>query len=244
MANCIPDTVLLEPSVYDDKVLENLARSSTDLLSVKYQAAWPEVFTVLQAMFDALRWRADPIMSDVVRTVGELRGNESFTGRKEADQVLSRAVNAMGPRSVLALLPLNLAKPRAGEAGRAWMLPILRDSVSNTSLSHFRSDFVPLSEAMFQRVIDNGPAEKTMEIKIFETLVQQIWALLPGYCDLPTDLTEVMHIDSSRIPLTRASSLSIRASPSSFPTFSTNRSTYEQTSAERCRPLSSPTRLS
>jgi ribosomal RNA-processing protein 12 len=27
-----------------------------------------------------------------------------------------------------------------------------------------------------------------MEIKIFETLVQQIWALLPGYCDLPLDL--------------------------------------------------------
>jgi ribosomal RNA-processing protein 12 len=54
---------------------------------------------------------------------------------------------------------------------------------------HFRTEFVPLSEALFQKVIDHGNAEKTMEIKIFETLVQQIWALLPGYCSLPLDLT-------------------------------------------------------
>jgi ribosomal RNA-processing protein 12 len=49
---------------------------------------------------------------------------------------------------------------------------------------------IPLSEFMFQRVIDHGEAEKTMEIKIYETVVQQIWSILPGYCDLPLDLTE------------------------------------------------------
>ena len=42
---------------------------------------------------------------------------------------------------------------------------------------------------MIQRVEDNRNSEKTMEIKIFETLVQQIWALLPGYCNLPLDLS-------------------------------------------------------
>lgn len=43
---------------------------------------------------------------------------------------------------------------------------------------------------MFQRVLDNGSAAKNMEIKIFETLVQQIWALLSGYCTLATDIPE------------------------------------------------------
>lgn len=190
MANCIPDSVLLEPSIYDEKVLEKLAKAAVDLLSVKYQAAWMETFTVMSAMFDGLRWRADPIMSDVVRTLGELRANSSFTGKKEADEVIGKAVRAMGPERVLDILPLNLAKPKQGQPGRAWMLPILRDYVSNTNLKHFKAEFVPLSETMFQRVLDNGEAEKTMEIKIFETLVQQIWALLPGYCDLPLDIAE------------------------------------------------------
>lgn len=190
MANCVPDSVLLEPSIYDEKVLEKLAKAAVDLLSVKYQAAWMETFNVMGAMFDGLRWRADPILANVVKTIGELRGNDSFTGKKEADEILGKAVRAMGPESVLKILPLNLAKRKVGEPGRAWLLPILRDYVSNTNLQHFRTEFVPLSETMFQRVIDNGEAEKTMEIKIFETLVQQIWALLPGYCDLPLDLTE------------------------------------------------------
>jgi ribosomal RNA-processing protein 12 len=190
MANCVPSSVLLEPSIFDEKVLEKLAKTAANLLSVKYQAAWMETFNVLGAMFDGLRWRADPILADIVRTVGELRSNDSFTGKKEADEIIGKAIRAMGPDSVLQILPLNLTKPKAGQPGRAWMLPILREYVSNTNLSHFKTEFVPLSEAMFQRVIDNGDAEKTMEIKIFETLVQQIWATLPGYCDLPLDLTE------------------------------------------------------
>ena len=70
------------------------------------------------------------------------------------------------------------------------MLPLLRDSVYNAKLGHFRSEMVPLSEILFQKVIDHGEREKTMEIKVFETVVQQIWSILPGYCDLPTDLIE------------------------------------------------------
>jgi ribosomal RNA-processing protein 12 len=190
MANCVPDSVILEPSIYDEKILAKLSKTAVDLLSVKYQAAWMETFNVMGAMFDGLRWRADPILADVVKTIGELRGNDSFTGKKEADEIIGKAIRAMGPESVLRILPLNLAKAKLGQPGRAWMLPILRDYVSNTNLQHFKTEFVPLSELMFQRVIDHGEAEKTMEIKIFETLVQQIWALLPGYCDLPLDLME------------------------------------------------------
>ena len=191
MANCIPDNVLLDPSIFDEKVLEKLAKTATDLLSIKFQAAWMEVFNVLGAIFEALRWRSAPLLSSVVRTIGELRGNESFAGKKEADAVLAKAIRAIGPDNVLEILPLNLPKPAPGQPGRVWMLPILRDSVSNTHLAHFRSNMVPLSEAIFQRVLEHGDAEKTMEIKVFETVVQQVWSILPGYCDLPLDLTEV-----------------------------------------------------
>jgi ribosomal RNA-processing protein 12 len=190
MANCIPNSVLLEPSIFDEKVLEKLSKAAIDLLSVKYQAAWMETFNVLSSMFDGLRWRADPILADVVKIIGELRGNDSFTGKKEADEVIGKAIRAMGPERVLEILPLNLARPKAGQPGRAWLLPILRDYISNSNLQHFKTEFVPLSELMFQRVIDHGDVEKTMEVKIFETLVQQVWALLPGYCDLPLDLLE------------------------------------------------------
>ena len=187
--NCVPATAVLEPSIYDEKVLEKLAKAATALLSVKYRSAWMEVFTVLSALFSAFKWRSIGLLDDIIKAIGELRGNESFNGKKEADVVLGSAIEAMGPDSVLQILPLNLAKPKPGQSGRAWLLPILRDHIQNTNLTHFRSEFVPLSETMFQKVMDNESSEKSMEIKIFETLVQQIWALLPGYCNLPLDLS-------------------------------------------------------
>jgi ribosomal RNA-processing protein 12 len=190
LVNLIPDNVILDPSVYDEKTLEKVAKIAVDLLSVKYQTAWMEVFSMLSAMFETLRWRSDPILRPVVKIVGELRSNESFSGKKEADTVISRAIGAMGPDVVLEVLPLNLPRPPPGQSGRVWMLPLLRDSVHNTKLAHFKSEMVPLSEVLFQKVVDHGKRDKTMEIKVFETVVQQIWSILPGYCDLPLDLTE------------------------------------------------------
>ncbi|KAH4037918.1 hypothetical protein HBI26_042580 [Parastagonospora nodorum] len=190
LVNLIPDSVILEPSVYDEKTLEKVAKIAQDLLSVKYQAAWMEVFNMLSAMFETLRWQADPILKPVLRTVGDLRSNESFAGKKEADAVISRAISAMGPEAVLQILPLNLPRPPPGQTGRVWMLPLLRDAVHNTKLAHFRSEMVPLSEQLYNKVLEHGTREKTMEIKVFETVVQQIWSVLPGYCDLPLDLTE------------------------------------------------------
>ena len=79
-----------------------------------------------------------------------------------------------------------------GNPGRAWLLPVLKSHVQNTELAHFSKYFVPLSERLYQNVIDGENVKaKTMEAKILETVVEQIWALLPSYCNLPTDLNEV-----------------------------------------------------
>lgn len=187
-ANCVPDSVIADPSVYDEKLLEQISKKALGLLAVKYQTAWMEVFSALAALFDALRWRGDPFLLPIVKAIGELRSNEGFQGKKEADEVIGHAIRNLGPGPVLTVLPHNLIKPQAGQPGRAWLLPLLRDHVSNTYLAHFKSDLVPLSEAMYQRIIDHGSAAKTMDIKIYETIVQQVWATLPGYCDLPLDL--------------------------------------------------------
>lgn len=188
--NCVPASVVVNPSVYDEKILEKLAQSVLDLFSLKYQSAWVDTFRVLGATFDTLHWRATSLLSQTVKIIGELRTSDSFTGKKEADAVLSKAIRAMGPEAILKILPLNLAT-RTEEPGRVWLLPIMRDSISNTNLAHFKADLVPLSEKLYQKVIEHGDGEKTMEIKIYETIVNQIWSTFPGYCDLPIDLPEV-----------------------------------------------------
>ena len=189
-ATCIPRNVVLDPSQTDEDALKGIARAATNLLSIKYQAAWMEVFNVLTALFEALKWRSTPYLDEIIKLVGDLRGNDSFNGKKEADIVLGQAIAATGPKEFLRILPLNLDNSQPDQPGRAWLLPLLRDNVMNATIKHFRSEFVPLSELMFQKVIDHGKKEKTMEVKIFETVVSQIWSILPGYCTLSLDLAD------------------------------------------------------
>ena len=187
-ANCVPRHVVLEPSVHDEKIFEQLGRQANDLLSIKYQAAWMEVFRVLSALIQAMRWRGSQCLLPIVKTVGELRGSDSFQGKKEADELLGHAIRNMGPDVILSVLPHNLNHNDNKHQGRAWLLPLLRDHVSNTKLAHFKSDLMVLSEQIYQRIIEHSSAEKTPRIKIYETIVTQIWATLPGYCYLPMDL--------------------------------------------------------
>ncbi|PWW79180.1 hypothetical protein C7212DRAFT_360666 [Tuber magnatum] len=188
--SCIPDSSLFDITRSTESIFRKITAVTTDLLSVRFQGAWSQVFDILNTLFDKLRWRSTPLLDEAIKVIGSLRSNEEFQGKKETDEVLGRAIRAVGPDTILSILPLNLIKPAPGTPGRAWMLPILREWVGNAKLRHFRKEFVPLSETLFQKVVDFGEEkEKTVEVKIFETLVGQIWALLPGYCDLPLDLT-------------------------------------------------------
>ena len=186
LVNCIPANVILKPSVMDLRALEKLAVTMNGLFDTKYQASRTEIFTVLGAMLENFRWHSNTLLDEAIQTVGELRASESFQHKEKADRVLACAVRYMGPESVLKILPLNLGLNDAKKQGRAWLIPIIRDSVANTSLSHFKRVFIPLSEKLFQKAVDVGE-RKTTETKILETLIEQIWSCLPGYCDRPTD---------------------------------------------------------
>lgn len=186
-----------------DEAYQAIAELAMQGLTTRYQLAWREVFRFVGAIFLALRQSADPLFLDAVKIIESMRARGGFEGKSEAEVVIGAAVTGVGPAAVLKVIPLNLEKqgfsPEAsganrspGNPGRAWLLPILKSHIKNTELGHFSGYFVPLSERLYQKVIDGEKEKsKSMEIKILETVVEQIWNLLPSYCDLPTDLIKV-----------------------------------------------------
>ncbi|CAG8722236.1 9695_t:CDS:1, partial [Scutellospora calospora] len=87
------------------------------------------------------------------------------------------------------ILPLNLENPdNHKNIGRAWLLPLLKDHIRNTELNYFIQEIVPLSERLAHKSLDFQKQNRMIEAKVYETLTQQLWALLPGFCDLPLDL--------------------------------------------------------
>lgn len=193
----IPDNFLLQPTkdngitgeIYeqvDDLIGELAELIQNELLSIKYQHAFKEILQYINETILKLRSRSNPDFLAIVETIGEWRTNESqdFPHNKEAEDVLASSISVMGPEVVLSSLPLNLSNP--GKPGRAWLLPLLRDNVRFANLNFYKSEIFPLVEFFEDKISKLGTG--SMHVKVFQTIVDQIWSLLPHFCDLPKDL--------------------------------------------------------
>ena len=190
VSQTIPDSMLLQngnsAEVHElvDDTVEFLAEHiASELFSVGYQHAIREILEFVAATVHKLRSRCNPDFLAVLETVGAWRTNESdMFPNKEAEDVIAACISTIGPAAVLSVLPLNLTG--ASGAGRAWMLPLLRDNVRLAELQFFKREILPLVE-VFEGKMANSSA---LHAKIFATIVDQVWSLLPHFCDLPRDL--------------------------------------------------------
>ena len=94
----------------------------------------------------------------------------------------------LGPRAVLAVLPLNIKEGLAGTASpRTWLLPLLRKHVRGAQLSYWGAHLLPLAKELGARAAAASTAgQKTLALSC-HTLELQIWACLPGFCCWPRD---------------------------------------------------------
>ena len=185
--------LLLPPIVNDelfgkvDKVIEEIAKATTDYLTVRYRHSANDVCEVISALFVKLRKRANPYFLSHLELIGNWRSNEQegFELNEISEKVIASAISSIGPEIVLNVLPLNLTDSK--RIGRAWLLPILRDNVSMSELNYYINNILPITE-FFNNKIQSSNNNESVNIKIFQTIVDQIWSLLPYFCFLPTDL--------------------------------------------------------
>ncbi|CCH43890.1 Ribosomal RNA-processing protein [Wickerhamomyces ciferrii] len=192
----IPDKFLLLPTndngitgeIYEevDEVITELSEIITDLLAVKYTNATKEILEVVVSIFAKLRSRSNPDFLKPLEIIGEWRTNEDFEFKNEAESVIGTAITELGPEVVLNVLPLNLLD--ANKSGRAWLLPLLRDNVRFARLGFFKQEFLPLIETFSSKI--ESLDKNSVHSKIFQTIIDQTWSLLPHFADLPNDLTK------------------------------------------------------
>jgi ribosomal RNA-processing protein 12 len=169
------------------------------------------LLTILAALISRLRLRiapgeakidpagraataAEELLLPLIQDVGDLRVQPGFDYKDKVDDVIGMAIEVIGVEGVLKALPLNIepdASGRPPQPGRAHLLPLIRTRTTNDSLGFFAEYFRPLSERIFERKVKAEDAGKDGEAKVWETIVSQIWACLPGFCDMPRDLKDV-----------------------------------------------------
>ncbi|GAA5884450.1 hypothetical protein JCM16303_005086 [Sporobolomyces ruberrimus] len=191
-------------------VIEQVGKAMT---SLRYAAlSQPHVLALVKSLFLRLRLRvpsslassssvdprdppaASTLMTKALVLLAKSREGSRFEWKKEADSVLDTVIKVLGPQVIFSYLPLNLSPADAAQSkhARAWLLPLLTPAITNTRLNHFRETFVPLSAEFFNKAEEARMADppRSMEAKVWETLVGQTWSLLPGYCEYPVDLKD------------------------------------------------------
>ncbi|GJT73045.1 RRP12-like protein [Tanacetum coccineum] len=102
---------------------------------------------------------------------------------EKLQECMGSAVIAMGPETLLAVLPISLdAKDQT--CSNVWLIPILKDYVTGSSLGFFIESIVPLAES-FQKA-----CQKVKKSVIGEELHAHAigcWGLLPAFCCYPND---------------------------------------------------------
>lgn len=89
-----------------------------------------------------------------------------------------------GSQAVLTAIPLGMESPGVS---RAWLLPVLKDSVSNDSLGLLVDELLPLADRLQAKADTFRAQEKIGDAKVYETIVFQIWSLVPSFLKYPVD---------------------------------------------------------
>ena len=173
--------------------IEQIAKLVKNAFTVRYRISFPEICKIQASLIDRLPMLHESLFKDVVDLLMNIRSGDAFEGSANVDLVIGGSIRIMGPRKFLARYPLNLESHDKAHPGRAWLLPLLRQNIQSTELSHFVEEFVPLCSRLYELIEKQDVNEKTAanRIKVYETLIHQVWDLFQGYCVLPIDLPKV-----------------------------------------------------
>ncbi|KAL3533763.1 hypothetical protein ACH5RR_007284, partial [Cinchona calisaya] len=96
---------------------------------------------------------------------------------------IGSAVIAMGPKKLLALLPISL-NTNDLSCSNTWLIPIFKEYIVGSSLGFFMEYFVTLADSLRQ---ESHKVEKSEIGQDLDTYAYNCWELLPAFCRIPTD---------------------------------------------------------
>ena len=162
-----------------------------DGFSYQYHKAWAQVLHLMAVIFDVAGSHCQEELGKLLPSLAERRNAENFAFENELDFVVGKAIRKMGPQVVLKHIDLQITgEEESLDFPRSWLLPVLRENIQNTELSFFIDYFYPLAESCRLRSHRCLNKDDRKGEKIYSVLEHQIWLLLPGFCNCPTDLTK------------------------------------------------------
>eukprot|EP00435_Cladocopium_sp_Y103_P052576 s5_g16.t1 len=185
------------------------------------KGSWSSALPAVGALFDALgahlanlqQWdattfqrlgqHAKPLAMELIEVrdksrSGELNVYGKETAMGELQEAIASVIKTLGPQQVLRTMPLEvlqhpLTDMQYEQKSRSWMLLALKDdSCQQTALQDFGNYFIPLASSLKAKANEAAQKDAPVLEKKYLTLLEQVWALLPGFCTEPLDMQNAM----------------------------------------------------
>ncbi|XP_053976899.1 RRP12-like protein [Hylaeus volcanicus] len=176
---CENEELIRKYSVTIDQIILMMYKS----LNYKYLEAWYHILHLMALLFQVTGKSQSPKLSDILIRLADLRDSYNFTSKNDVEYAIGAAIMAMGPETVLSLIPLKVSNDTI-YLKRSWLLPLLKDCVSGGTLRFFAETLLPLA------TICETKATESVGGKTYEFMLAQIWAVLPSICHNATDVKE------------------------------------------------------
>ena len=184
----------LEPALVQDpqtkSVAEKVVRTVETGLGFQFIQAWKYVIYLSTTLIEVVGKNEPQYLSSLLKSLAGLRASPRFPYEAEVDYAIGKAVRISGPRFLLKCVPLSITgQEESYEFTNSWLLPILRENISHTELCFFIEYFLPLAQKCHARVPKCQQEQDRVGFRVFDLLQRQMWALLPGFCKYPTDIS-------------------------------------------------------
>ena len=133
-------------SLRNTPLLKQLFQIVEHGLTYAYTLSWNYVLHLLGDMFELMGKDSFEFCRNCLASLAGLRSTKDFSFLAELDSAVGKAIHVFGPEKVLSIIPLNLTGTiKDVQLEQSWLLPLLRDNISHTELSHFVSYFLPVA---------------------------------------------------------------------------------------------------
>lgn len=231
----------LDPIIARLSVAPKLSRALQDVVSHRWLYARPDVFTALEPL---LGYRFKAVWIDALAALrrylehnacaGNVAMRECVTAfakhvvqmREQAytakdrhtqgvtNSVLGSILRGGGVESVFEAVPLTRVDKLL--LSNAWLLPLLHEHVRCSPVSLFASKIRPLADDLSVFGTQASDGGRIVEGKNATMLAAQLWGLLPGFCQNPSDLEQDAAIfvvfDSLAICMSDTADIALRQS--------------------------------
>ncbi|XP_066913339.1 RRP12-like protein [Clytia hemisphaerica] len=160
-------------------------------LTYKFQPVWNIVLQSLQYLYATYGRLFPNQMVYSVANVIQMYSGPAAPFFNNLKKTIGAAFTSMGPKLILNDTPLELMIKDSSDCQfpRAWLLPIMKDSIKQTELQYFIDEFLPVAAHLKRRGEECRKNKEDLEAKVYETLLSQVWSLLTGFCHKPTDVS-------------------------------------------------------